>query len=183
MSRDYTFPEDKFLLIGQVGKPHGLRGELKVTCFSGQPENLRHYSELVLVDAEGRLSAPLAVKSCRIQGKYVVLAFASIRCRDEAEKTVGVGVLVAKENLPAVSDGEYYWHEYIGKRLLDQAGTVIGTIHQLFNNGAHDVFVVRSGKEELLIPVTKEVVVGEKFGDLIINPPPGMLEMNCNSST
>lgn len=182
MSQDFIYPEDSHLLIGRVGKPHGLRGELKITCFSGQPENFLDYRELILVDTNGRLSIPLTVMNCRVQGKHAVIGFGGITSREQAEEAVGAGVLVAKEHLPEIAEDEYYWHQYRGKRLIDKEGKQLGTVTELFNNGAQDVLVVTAGDEEFLIPVTKEIVVGEISGDLVINPPPGLLEINRDSS-
>lgn len=181
MAQDFTYPEDSHLLIGRVSKPHGLRGELKITCFSGQPENFLDYSELVFVDGKGRLSAPLPVTSRRVQGKHVVIRFASINSREQAEEAVGAGVLIAKDSLPQLRIDEFYWHQYQGRRLVDKKGKEIGTVKNLFNNGAQDVLVVKVGEEEILIPVTKEIIVGEVADALVIDPPPGLLEINLHS--
>lgn len=181
MSRDYTFPEDIYLLIGRVGKTHGLDGKLKVSSFSGQPENFLGYKELVLVDSDGRLSPPLAVESCRMQGKHAVIGFSGIKSPEQAQEAVGAGVLVEKSSLPPAAEDEFYWHEYLGKKLVDADGSEIGRIEKLFNNGAQDVLVVTTGKEEVYIPVTKEIVVGEVSGGLVINPPPGLLDINKDS--
>ncbi|MCP3887603.1 MAG: 16S rRNA processing protein RimM [Desulfobulbaceae bacterium] len=181
MSREFNYPTDRYLLIGRVGKPHGLRGEFKLICFSGQPESILSYTRLVLVDKNGNLSGPLVTRKSRVQGKNVVIALETINDRDQVEAIVGVGVLVAKEDLPETGENEYYWHHLEGQELVDLEGNIIGTVASLFNNGAQDILVVSAGSEEVLIPVTKEIVVGENDGALIINPPPGLLELNKNS--
>ena len=75
MSVDYQYPEKEYLLIGKVGKPHGLRGEVKLTCFSRQPENVLKYKHLVLVNPKGTLSPPFEIKKARVQGKNAVQPF------------------------------------------------------------------------------------------------------------
>ncbi len=181
MSREFNYPTDRYLLIGRVGKPHGLRGEFKLICFSGQPESILSYTKLVLVDHKGNVSEPLATRKSRVQGKNAVITLETIDDRDQAEAIVGAGVLVAKEDLPEAREDEYYWHHLEGQELVGIDGRVIGTVVSLFNNGAQDILVVSAGSDEVLIPVTKEIVVGEKGGALIIDPPPGLLELNKSS--
>ena len=63
MEQKYSFPSGDFLLLGKVAKAHGMRGEVKIFPYSGQPENIKAYKELVLVNERGDLSHPLAVLS------------------------------------------------------------------------------------------------------------------------
>lgn len=174
------FPEDKYLLVGKATKPHGLRGEIKIYCFSGQPENYKDYKELTLLDPSGRLIGPLAVKKSRVQGKTAVVKFASIDDRTTAEKIEGLEVLVLKELLPKTKPGEYYWHQYQGKKLLDTKGAQIGIVRQLFNSGAQDILVVDREGEEALVPVTKEFIINETEDSLVVDLPPGLLEINID---
>jgi len=85
--------------------------------------------------------------------------------------------------LPAAGENEYYWHQYQDKLVVDLAGNTIGRVERLFNNGAQDILVIKSGKEEILIPITKSILVGETAENLIVNPPPGLLELNANAGT
>lgn len=179
---EFKYPEDQYLLIGKVGKPHGLRGEIKLICFSQQPENIHDYDQVVLIDMKGRISAPFKILKCRAQGKSAIVAFDGITTREQAEDVGDAGVLVAKEKLPPIAEDEYYWHQFTNRTLVDTRGNHIGTVESLFNNGAQDVLVVKAGDEEILIPVTKSIVVGEKSGDIVIDPPPGLLELNTDSN-
>jgi len=181
MNPEFVFPADEFLLLGQVAKAQGLRGELKLFLYSGQPENVAEYRELFLVDKAGVISAPLVIVKSRIQGKTVIVQSASIVNRTQAEAVEGLGVLLAKKDLPAPGDNEYYWRHYQGKEVVDVDGKPIGVVERLFSNGAQDVLVVKAGKNEVLIPVIKNIIVDETGDKLIIDPPPGLLELNTNS--
>jgi 16S rRNA processing protein RimM len=182
MSEDYHYPEDEYLLIGKIGKPHGLQGDVKVICYSGQPDNVLDYKELFLVKREGVLSPPLDITKARVQGKGAVVSLRGVESRNQAEEIQGAGILIAIDELPAVEEDEFYWHQFIGRQLLDLAGTRIGSVTSLFSNGAQDILVVTADTGEILIPVTKEIIVGESDESLTIDPPPGLLEMNINSS-
>ena len=178
MAEDYSYSAEDYLLLGKIAKAQGLRGEVKIFSYSGQPENIGDYKELVLVDRSGKLSAALTIEKSRARGKTAIVQFAAIKSRGMAEDVVGLGVLLAKKHLPAAGEDEYYWHQFEGKRVEDQTGKTIGRVESLFNNGAQDILVVKAGREEILIPVIREIVIGETDETLIINPPPGLLELD-----
>lgn len=175
-----SYPKDKYLLVGKTTKPHGLRGEIKIYCFSGQPENFLEYKELTLLDHKNRLIGPVEVTKSRVQGKTAVVSFATIADRTAAEQIEGFGVLLLKEQLPQAGPGEYYWHQYQGKQLVDSDGTSIGIVKELFNSGAQDILVVDTDKEEVLVPVIDEFIIEETGDTLVVNLPPGLLEINVD---
>lgn len=177
MTEEYPYPTDVYVLLGKITKAQGLRGEVKIFAFSGQPENFMGYQELVLVNKTGTQSPPLAVENLRIQGKTVIVKLASITDRNQAEAIEGMGVLLAKDLLPEPAVDEYYWYRYEGKLVKDLSGRKIGRVENLFSNGAQDILVVKSGKEEILIPITNNIVVRETTEELIVDPPSGLLEV------
>lgn len=177
MTEIFSFPTDEYVLLGKVTRAHGLHGDVKIFPYSGQPENFSGYKEVVLVDTAGHLSPPLAVEKVRTQGKTVVVRLASIKNRELAEKIEGKGVLLLKSLLPETAEDEYYWYQYEGKLVVDQSGLTIGRVTSLFNNGAQDIMVVQSGNREILIPVTKSIIVSETDEQLVVNPPPGLLDL------
>ncbi len=182
MSQDYSYPTESFLLLGKVAKAHGMRGEVKIFPFSGQPENIRTYRELVLVNSKGDLSPPLAILGCRVQGKVAITSLDSITSRDKAEGIEGMGVLLAKTNLPELTENEFYWHQYIGKTVRDLKGSYIGEIEAIFPGGTHDIMVIKSETEEILVPISKTIVIKESSEEITIDPPPGLLELYTDYS-
>ncbi len=178
MAVDYSFPEDKFILIGKVANVHGLKGEIKIFPYSKQPENLKDYSYLSLVSEQGKISSSLQVKKCRVQKNLAVILLESIQTREQSEQVVGMGVLLNKEHLPKVSSEEYYWKDFIKRDVFLETGEKIGVVQKLFSNGAQDVLVIDNAGIELLIPVTQEIVVKHDNEGIVINPPPGLLDIN-----
>jgi len=176
------YPKDKYLLVGKTTKPHGLRGEVKIYCFSGQPENLLEYKELTLCDLKGKLSDSIPVTKSRVQGKTAVVKFANIADRSAAESIEGYEVLLLKEHLPQAKPGEYYWHQYEGKQLIDKDGSLIGTVKELFSSGAQDIFVVSTATDEVLVPVIDDFIISETGDTLVVELPPGLLEINVASA-
>jgi 16S rRNA processing protein RimM len=183
MKQDYSFPTEDFLFLGKITKAHGMRGEVKISPCSGQPVNIKAYKELVLVDTKGKLTAPLAVLSCKIQGKTAIARLDSIADRNQAEGVEGLGVLIAKKHLPELTEGEFYWHQYIGKTVTDLNKRDIGKIETIFSNGTQDIMVIRAGEQEILVPISKTIVVKEGAEKITINPPPGLLELYTDSNS
>lgn len=181
MSEDYRYPEEQYVLLGKIVKAHGLHGEVKIFSFSGSPENFTGYGEVHLVDNAGKVSEPFKIVQCRSHSKLAIVQLDTINGRNSAEKLEGLGVLLAKDQLPEVREDEYYWHQYEGKIVVDRQGTTIGRVENIFATKAQDILVVMSGGTEILIPVTKEIIVGEEAGQLVIDPPPGLLEINSGS--
>lgn len=182
MSGFVNHSSDDYLILGKVGKPHGLRGDVKIVCFSEQPENFSHYRELFLLNSSGGISGTLTIVNYRIQGSSAIVKFAELASRTDAEKLTGQKVVIAKSELPTIAGDEFYWHQYIGKEVLQSNGVLLGKIKELFNNGAQDILVVVRNNEEILIPVTKETVVEEERDKLIVELPPGLVELNNPAS-
>ncbi len=181
MSEQYSFPADTYILIGKVIRAHGLKGDLKIIPFSYQPENFINDSRFALIADDGRMTKLLRSERIRHQGKQIILKLETIDTRDEAEVTIGMGVLLNREDL-ADSDAErMYPHQLKGLvvRVLSSA-EVLGVVESSFSNGAHDIIVVRQGSNEYLIPLVDEIVVSSDDAEIIIDPPPGLLEINQN---
>src|SRR6266446_5982221 len=88
------------------------------------------------------------------------------------------GALRFRADNPAAKSGEFYYYEAIGCEAFLTDGSRIGTIEEIFSNGAHDVWVVRDGEREFLIPVIEDVVKAMDFAArrVTIEPIPGLLD-------
>lgn len=178
MSNDFRYPSDRYILVGTVGKAHGLRGEFKIFCFSEQPENVVKYRTLYLVDSSGYITNGLKVLKCRVQGKGVIVQLETIVSRNKTDEVRGLGVLVAKSELPDTAPTEFYYYQFHGKQIITKDGNKIGAVTKIFNNGAQDVLVIAAGKDEILIPVTESTILNETETELIIDVPLGLLDLN-----
>ncbi len=179
-----VIPQGK-IALGRITKPHGTAGEMVVHCFSEQPESLQHYKEFILLAKDGRVSVPLPVSSCRLQGKKAIVGFAGITSRQQLDALMGAMILVEKEALPTLDKDHFYWCNYIGRTVATKDGEQLGVVKTIFNNGAQDILVLRqrNEEEEILIPVTRETLVDDRQEALIVDLPLGLLEINSSSET
>lgn len=182
MADIFSFPEDRFILIGKVAKPHGLRGEVKLHTYSDQPETVLQYSQVVLVDNSGHLSAGLKIEKGRLQGKIAVIKLQSIDDRNSAEAIQGHGILLDKKDLPAVEEDEYYWYQLYDLPVYTNTGDKLGMVSNIFSNGAQDIMVVKDGAQEYLIPLLDTIIKEHNKEEIIIEPPPGLLDINAGTN-
>jgi 16S rRNA processing protein RimM len=183
MADDFHYPTDSYILIGKIIVPHGLKGEIKIFSFAGQPENIQHYKNLVLVNSSGKLSQPYSVEKCRVKGKSAVVQLASITNRNEAEAITGLGVLIRKEDLPQPGEDEFYLSQLEGLAVVTVEGLSLGTVTNIMSNGAQDILVVQDKDEEYLIPILDSIIIQRDAEKVVIAPPPGLLEINSKNSS
>jgi 16S rRNA processing protein RimM len=181
MTDDFLYPAASHLLIGKVLEPHGLKGEVKIFSFAGQPENIQHYKKLVLVTPSGQLSPPYSMVKCRIKGKSAIVQLSSVRDRNGAEAITGMGVLILKEDLPQPGKDEFYLYPMEGLPVVTTQGRRLGTVTHIFSNGAQDLLVVQDNDEEYLIPILDTIIIHRDAEKIIIEPPPGLLEINSGN--
>ncbi len=149
--------EDRWIEIGRIGKPHGLRGGLR---FRPHDPN----STLLEVVKDVRVGAsspdePMRLRpnpSGRIPG---VMMLEGVDDRDAAERLRGYGVWVHRSVLPPLDEDEYYLCDLLGLSVLDEKGRLLGVIEDVMSTGAHDIYIVR-GEEvgELMVPAVSQFV-------------------------
>lgn len=166
--------------IGSIVKARGLAGEVKVALYSGDPSELASYQTLYL--ERGGERQAYTVEKTRAQGKFGVVKLREIATRLAAEAQAGAEVLVMKSQMPPLAADEFYWHEMLGLAVRTTQGQELGTVTSLIATGGHDVLVVTGKDQEYLIPALKEVIVSQDnaAGVLLIDPIPGLLEMNAS---
>ncbi len=179
MSVQFSFPADTYVLVGKVIRAHGLKGDLKIIPFSNLHEQFNNDSRFALIADDGRMTKLLGTEKIRYQGKHIILKLETIDTRDEAELTISMGVLLCREDLTDFDSDRLYPHQAEGLIVrIKCSSEVIGIVESSFNNGAHDIIVVRKGGDEFLIPLVDTIVVSHDDREIIIDPPPGLLEIN-----
>lgn len=135
----------------------------------------REAREVFLGPARGRASR-FAVKAVRGGGKFAILALEGVDDLESAEEFKGQQVFVPRDQLPEIEPGSYYAGDLEGVAVTDTAGRVLGVLAEVFDNGAHEVYVVKDGSREILLPVVDGVVVEVDLdaGRMVVNPPEGL---------
>ncbi len=179
MSDSFSYPDDQYILVGKVIKAHGLKGDLKCIPLSNLDLTPFNESRFALIADDGRMTKPLRSEKFRTQGRWFILKLETIDTRDEAELTAGMGILIARTELVVEDDELLSPFQLIGLSVRDcTSDKIIGVIDTTFNNGAQDIIVVRNGDDVFLIPLVDAIIRSWDEQDVLIDPPPGLLEIN-----
>lgn len=127
---------------------------MRVEVLTDRPERL---SEGALLYVEGE-SEPRRINEVESGGRLPVIRLEDVDSREGAETLRGRYLEVDAEPLP---EGEYYWHQIVGLKVLDEVGTAMGMVAEVFRAGENEVYRVEGGSgEDLLLPALRDVVLG-----------------------
>lgn len=167
------------IALAEIVRPHGLRGEVKALLLTDDPGQLAKLEECYLWDAASDARRPCRVKQCRVQGRAALLALEGIRSIAEAQALVGRLVAVPEEALAPLPPGTFYASALVGASVVTEDGVLVGEFVGLEGAPGQDLWVVRAGGREHLIPAVAEIVreVNVAARRITIRPPEGLLEL------
>lgn len=149
--------EDELLLIGEIVGTHGLQGRLRVRSYAESHATLSAQSCLYLRDKQGNVKR-FRLSCVQPYKKGLLIEVHGISSIDEAEELVGASILVKKDKLDSLPEDEYYWFQIIGLKVFTDGGAFLGTVERILETGSNDVYVVRDGEKEYLIPAIVDIV-------------------------
>lgn len=169
----------QYLLLGEVLRPHGIRGELRVRLLTDYPERIAQLQHVYLGSSpEDRKITRHPVEHMRMHQEYGLLKLASIHDRSDAEALRGLFVMVRLQDAIPLDDDEIYLFQLIGMTVKTHDGLDLGKISDVLETGANDVYIVESEQYgEILIPVTEETVLetNTESGIVTVHLPDGLL--------
>jgi 16S rRNA processing protein RimM len=162
---------DGRICLGQIGAPHGVRGEVRLRSFTANPDAITGYGPLETED--GHI---VKIESLRPAKDHFVARLAGVSDRDAAERMTNVKLYVPRERLPAPeSADEFYYADLIGLAVIDGSGNDLGTVLAIHNFGAGDLVEIKpaNGGVTKLLPFNEATVpvVDLAAGRLIVAPP------------
>ena len=152
----------RMVLMGRVLGAFGVRGDVKVESFSDPVDAILKYRPWTLRDTRGVERMLDGVRG-RTSNKGVVASLPGVDDRDAAEAMRGTEILVPRDALPPPGEGEYYWVDLEGLRVVTLEGVELGTVSHLMPTGANDVMVVRGDRERVLPFVQPDYVASVDF--------------------
>jgi len=143
------------ILLAAIIGAQGLKGAVKVKLFTEAPESLSRYG--VLKDKHGKRFEVTAIRSGK-DGEAVI-SFAGVDDRDAAEALKGTELFIARDQLPATAEEEFYHADLIGLEAQDSEGRTLGKVTAIHNYGASDVMeIARPDGDSVLLAFTRETV-------------------------
>jgi 16S rRNA processing protein RimM len=168
---------DEYVVVGRVGRAHGLRGEVSVEPRTDEPE--RRFATGAVLRTQGRAHWPqLTVAGARTHQGRLLVRFEEIVDRTTAESARGteLTVVVSPEERPEDPE-EFYDHQLVGLRVHTLAGDDVGELLRIEHNAAQDLLVIGTERGEVLFPFVTALVpeVDVSGGRIVLDDRPGLL--------
>jgi 16S rRNA processing protein RimM len=166
------------VLLGKIVATHGIKGQMRVAVYSGEYETILSLASLMLKGPDGIMKT-FRVAASALHGKKLILSFEEYDNINQALPLVGHEVYVARDQMPALSEGEFYWSDLLGLRVVTDHGECLGELVEIIATGSNDVYVVKDDKREYLIPALADIVleVNLDSGIMKVSPPEGLLDL------
>jgi len=176
--------EPSYLVVGHLNKPHGTKGELFVWPLTDHPEG-SFAPGVILYLGDDTGNAPdatrpsLAVLSSRPFRRGYLLRLTGVDSRDDAVALQGRYVLRPMEELEAAEDGELFYHELLGMKVVTAGGEELGEVVEVYELRPADLLEVKGPSKTHFIPFVSSMVAGvdKTSGTITIDPPAGLLEL------
>lgn len=148
------------VVLGRFTAPYGVKGWLHLHPFGDDPASWKRLAQWWLAREDGPAAQwkAYAIGGLRQHGGSWVVKLDGIDSRDASEALTGWYFGAPKDSLPATKEGEYYWADLIGLKVMNVQGVDLGTVASLIATGANDVLQVRDGEHERLLPFIEQVV-------------------------
>ena len=170
---------DEYFELGYVKKTSGLKGMLLV-----QPDTDRaaHYlgTDAFFLEESGQ-AVPYFIEECTLDSKGLMrVRFEEIEDADAARRLVGKKVFLPLHQLPALEGKQFYFHEVIGWKAIDENDRIIGSILDVLDRGPQELLLVKSAEEkEIYLPLAEDFIldVDRAKRELKLVVPEGLLDL------
>jgi 16S rRNA processing protein RimM len=169
--------EPAWLIVGRVGKPHGVHGDVLVDIDTDFPERLKEGVRFGLGAEGGPEEFHEAFRVRYHKGRWL-LSVTGLRDRSTIESWRGRFLFLPEQALDDLPEGYYYEHHLIGLECVAPGGEVLGTVTAVDPGPGQTRLVVRRGRRDFLVPYVPEIVreVDLAAGRLVVDAPPGLLD-------
>jgi 16S rRNA processing protein RimM len=171
--------DGRLVAIGEIGRPHGLAGEVRVRPLTDHPERFERLRECVLWDVGGDRRERCRVTATRRHGDALVVAIAGCETPEAAAALTGRLLAVPEAEALPPPEGHFYPWQLEGCRVLTEDGHEVGRVLRVEAAPAQDLWVIGDDTREHLVPAVPEIVVDVdlKARRVVIRPPEGLLEL------
>ena len=169
---------EQTLRVGVITSTHGIRGEVKVFPTTDDPQRFRKLKD-VLLDT-GRGLQPMEVEQVRFFKNMVIVKFKGLDSIDDVEIFRGRDLLVSRENAVELGPDEYFIADLIGLLVVTDEGERLGTLTDVLQTGANDVYVVKTDAgKEILLPAIKQCILDTdpEAGKITVHILDGLLDL------
>lgn len=149
---------EDLLQVGIITSTHGVRGEVKVYPTTDDPRRFRRLKEVVLDTGKEKMN--LEIEGVKFFKQFVILKFKGLDNINDIEKYRQKSLYVTRKNAVRLQRDEYFIADLIGLKVQDEDGTELGTVKDVIETGANDVYEVEMADgRSLLLPAIKQCIL------------------------
>ena len=149
---------EDLLQVGIITSTHGVRGEVKVYPTTDDPRRFRRLKEVVLDTGKEKLN--LEIEGVKFFKQFVILKFKGLDNINDIEKYRQKSLYVTRKNAVRLQRDEYFIADLIGLKVQDEGGKELGTVKDVIETGANDVYEVEMADgKSLLLPAIKQCIL------------------------
>lgn len=167
---------EDMLQVGVITQTHGVRGEVKVFPTTDDVNRFKKLKQVIL--DTGIETMPLEIQSVKFFKQFVILKFKGIDNINDIEKYKRCSLYVTREHAVPLEEDEYFIADMIGMEVCTEDGNIFGTLKDVIETGANDVYVIESAEHgEVLVPAIKECIrsVDIEKGQMMIHLMDGLI--------
>jgi 16S rRNA processing protein RimM len=167
--------EPVFVVIGKFRKPHGIRGEVRMTVLTDFPDLIEVGREIYA----GGNYQKYTIKSIRWHGSDLLVALKELPDRTAVEIFRNTMIYMKSEDMPPAPEGEFYTHQLVDLEVETDQGEKLGRIKEVIFTGANDVYLVTTPEgKEILLPAIDDVILNIDLKDrtMLVHIIPGLLD-------
>jgi 16S rRNA processing protein RimM len=168
---------DDRILVGVLGAPHGVRGDLRLKSFTQNPLAIAGYAPLS--DQSGRRSFAFAAARL-VKDDMLVVRIEGVDDRDAAAALTNTRLFVPRDRLPPADEDEFYHADLVGLAVVGRDGTALGSVQAVLDFGAGEILEIRppDGSRAFMLPFTRAAIPDiDLAGRRIVADPPAFIEV------
>lgn len=147
------------ITLAHVAGSFGLKGFVKLKVYTEYLDSILQYSPVYLINGDTVIKT--SITDHLVKNDVVYVKFSNVGDRTAADKLKSFSVSIKHEQLEQLPEGEFYWHDILGFTVVNIKKEVLGIFDSLFNGGATEILVVKTDKQNILIPFVPDVFIKE----------------------
>ena len=148
---------EEYLSIGQVLRPQGLHGQVKISPDTDDPLRFLALDMIYVRDSDGGLQC-LNIRKVSVRGSFVYASIGEDQSIEEAEQRRGLELFISRTQAVPLREYENFIADLIGCAMVDTHGRMIGILKDVLQPGANDVYVIETPEGSLLVPALRHVI-------------------------
>lgn len=170
-----------WVVIGEITRPHGVKGAVRVTVHTDYPERFDSLSLVYIMPADGGSPRQVSFALAGRQKEQLICHLGGISSREAAEELRGMLLVIPRDEAMELPPDHYYIFELVGLRVYTEDGKYLGRLKEVLQPGANDVYIVEAEAldGEILLPAIKDVIISVDLakGQMLVRLLPGLLDL------